>query len=100
MNNESLDTQASLCRELPQHSKTIKVIRPTLAELQNLYPGINLDFDYGLLISILEYLEEISGVFIYPKQGQVSIISKDGSSYSLGEILFEAENIYSKRLNS
>ena len=54
MNNESLDTQFSLYQEPPQHSKIIKVIEPTLAEVQNLYPGINLDFDYGLLISILE----------------------------------------------
>lgn len=86
------------------HCKKIKnctkAISPTLYEIQKLYPGINPEFDYGLIISIYEYLKSIDAMFIYPPSGKVYILSSCNTSHSLGEILLEGENIYEQRLHN
>ena len=85
---------------IKREASNYKAVEPTTEEIQKLYPGINLDFDYGLIVAMLDYLKELNAVFIYPNQGQIFIAANDNCTYSLGELLFEAENIYEERLHN
>ena len=77
-----------------------KIVEPSISEIENLYPGISKDFDYGLIISILDYMKEIKAVFVYPFNQKVFVSAGDGQRYSLGEILLYSENIYQERLHN
>lgn len=101
MNNEYFELANDLhWKMIRREASNYKAVEPTTEEIQKLYPGINLDFDYGLIVAMLDYLKELNAVFIYPNQGQIFIAANDNCTYSLGELLFEAENIYEQRLHN
>lgn len=96
-----MDTNYSESRKkLWRNHKVVSVTSPTVSEVEKLYPTINHDFDYGLIIAISEYMKEIKAVFVYPLNGRVFAYAEDGSKYSLGEILLYSENIYYDRLHN
>ena len=78
----------------------LTIVKPTEEAIIKLYPGIDTDFNYGLIICILEYLSEIKGLLISSPMAPIQIYSESGEHYSLGEILLEAEKNYTERLHN
>lgn len=73
-----------------QNIEIKRIARPcSLEQINRIYPGINSDFDFGLLCLIQEEIDNLKGNIIYAND-DVFILSKNNQKYTTAQILFEA----------
>ncbi|MBM88303.1 MAG: hypothetical protein CMQ41_07985 [Gammaproteobacteria bacterium] len=70
----------------------------TTEEIIKLYPGLSSQFDYAIVVILQDILNDMNAVTEYGQNG-IHFIDNKNLTYSLAEILIEAEKIYLDQLN-